>query len=95
MKTVLMLAVIAALAAAWTVERRRGKYWQKCAIANARAKIQKDHASDVEKQQINRKAAREIVRLNAAVEDLQSEIQRQRNINRNLLRQMDKRKDTE
>lgn len=62
-------------------------------MANARARLTKDAACDAELQQINRKAAKAITRLNAQVEDLTSELQRVRNINRNLLKQMDQRKE--
>ena len=77
------------------IQRRRLKYWKRQAMANARARLTKDAACNVEKQEINRKAGRAIAQLNAQVEDLTSELQRVRNINRNLLRQMDKRKEAE
>ena len=64
-------------------------------MANARARLTKDAACDTEKKEINRKAGRAIAQLNAQVEDLTSELQRVRNINRNLLKQMDKRKEAE
>ena len=62
-------------------------------MANARARLTKDAACDAELQQINRKAAKAITQLNAQVEDLTSELQRVRNINRNLLKQLDRRED--
>ena len=75
------------------IQRRRLKYWKRQAMANARARLTKDAACNVEKQEINRKAGRAIAQLNAQVEDLTSELQRVRNINRNLLKQMDQRKE--
>lgn len=62
-------------------------------MANARARLTKDAACDAEMQQLNRKAGRAIAQLNAQVEDLTSELQRVRNINRSLLRQLDRRED--
>ena len=62
-------------------------------MANARARLTKNAAADAEKQEINRKAGRAIAQLNAQVEDLTSELQRVRNINRSLLRQLDRRED--
>lgn len=60
-------------------------------MSNARARLTKDAACDAEKQEINRKAGRAIAQLNAQVEDLTSELRRVRNINRSLLRQLDRR----
>ena len=62
-------------------------------MSNARARLTKDAACDAEKQEINRKAGRAIAQLNAQVEDLTSELRRVRNINRSLLRQLDRRED--
>ena len=73
--------------------RRERNYWKRQAMSNARARLTKDAACNVEKQEINRKAGRAIAQLNAQVEDLTSELQRVRNINRNLLKQMDQRKE--
>ena len=75
--------------------RRQTAYWKRQAMANARARLTKDAACNVEKQEINCKAGREIARLNAQVEDLTAELQRVRNINRNLLKQLDKRKEAD
>ena len=74
-------------------QHRRLEYWKRQAMANARARLTKDAACNVEKQEINRKAGRAIAQLNAQVKDLTAEIKRLRNINRNLLKQMDKRKE--
>ena len=74
-------------------QRRRLEYWKRQAMANARARLTKDAACDTEKKEINRKAGRAIAQLNAQVEDLTAELQRVRNINRNLLKQLDRRED--
>ena len=87
------LAVLAFQVAVLVCQHRRLEYWKRQAMANARARLTKDAACNVEKQEINRKAGRAIAQLNAQVEDLTSELQRVRNINRNLLRQMDQRKE--
>ena len=87
------LAVLAFQIAVLICQHRRLKYWKRQAMANARARLTKDAACNVEKQEINRKAGRAIAQLNAQVEDLTAEIKRLRNINRNLLKQLDRRED--
>lgn len=89
------VVVLAFQIAVLVCQSRRLEYWKRQAMANARARLTKDAACNVEKQEINRKAGRAIAQLNAQVEDLTAELQRVRNINRNLLRQMDKRKEAE
>lgn len=88
--TILMITVSAFSTALW-IQHRRTAYWKRQAMANARARLTKDAACDAEKQEINRKAGRAIAQLNAQVEDLTSELRRVRNINRSLLRQLDRR----
>ena len=92
MTTILIFALVGSLTALWS-QRRRTAYWKRQAMANARARLTKDAACNVEKQEINRKAGRAISQLNAQVEDLTSKLQRVRNVNRNLLRQLDRRED--
>ena len=87
------VVVLAFQIAVLICQDRRLEYWKRQAMANARARLTKDAACNVEKQEINRKAGRAIAKLNAQVEDLTAELQRVRNINRNLLKQMDKRKE--
>ena len=87
------LAVLAFQVAVLVCQHRRLEYWKRQAMANARARLTKDAVCNVEKQEINRKAGRAIAQLNAQVEDLTSELQRVRKINRNLLKQMDQRKE--
>lgn len=89
---ILMITVLAFSTALWS-QCRRTAYWKRQAMANARARLTKDAACDAEMQQLNRKAGRAIAQLNAQVEDLTSELQRVRNINRSLLRQLDRRED--
>ena len=88
-------AVLVFQIAVLVCQHRRIKYWKRQAMANARARLTKDATCDAEMQQLNRKAGRAIAQLNAQVEDLTSELQRVRNINRNLLKQLDKRKDAD
>ena len=92
MTTILIFALVGSLTALWS-QHRRTAYWKRQAMANARARLTKNAAADAEKQEINRKAGRAIAQLNAQVEDLTSELQRVRNINRSLLRQLDRRED--
>ena len=90
--SILMITVSAFSTALWS-QCRRTAYWKRQAMANARARLTKDAACDAEMQQLNRKAGRAIAQLNAQVEDLTAELQRVRNINRNLLKQLDRRED--
>lgn len=89
---ILSIVAIGLSTALWQ-QCRRTAYWKSKAMANARARLTKDAACDAEKQEINRKAGRAIAQLNAQVEDMTSELQRVRNINRALLRQLDRRED--
>ena len=88
-----LFCIIGALVGEIVVLRESRNYWKRQAMANARARLTKDAACNIEKQEINRKAGRAIAQLNAQVEDLTAELQRVRNINRNLLKQMDQRKE--
>ena len=90
MWTILLITVSAFSTGLW-IQCRRTAYWKRQAMSNARARLTKDAACDAEKQEINRKAGRAIAQLNAQVEDLTSELRRVRNINRSLLRQLDRR----
>lgn len=89
---ILSIVAIGLSTALWS-QCRRTKYWKRQAMSNARARLTKDAACDAEKQEINRKAGHAIAQLNAQVEDLTSELQRVRNINRSLLRQLDRQED--
>ena len=91
----IIAVVLAFQSAVLAYQHQRLEYWKRQAMANARARLTKDAACNIEKQEINRKAGRAIAQLNAQVEDLTAELQRVRNINRNLLRQMDQRKEAE
>ena len=91
----IMIVLCVILAVALWNEYKLAEYWQRQAMANARARLTKDAACNVEKQELNRKAGRAIAQLNAQVEDLTAELQRVRNVNRNLLKQLDKRKEAE
>ena len=88
---IVLCGMIGALAGEVYVLVRQRNYWRKSAMGNARGRILKDKQFAEERGQIQRKAAKEIVRLNAENQDLRDDIQRLRNINRNLLRQMDQR----
>lgn len=68
-------------------------YWKQQAISNARARIRKNEAVENEVGQINRKAAAAIAKLNADNEELRDEVKRLRNMNRNLLKQLNRRKE--
>ena len=88
MTIVALLCIIVALAGYSFHLRKERTYWKDSAMANARARLTKNTAFTVEKQEINRRAGRAIAELNAQVDDLTSELKRTRNINRNLLQQL-------
>lgn len=69
---------------------RLTKYWRDNAIRQGRKRVS-GADRNVEHQEINRKAAHQIFLLNSEVERLYDENLRLRNMNRNLLRQMDRR----
>ena len=65
-------------------------HWRDNAISQGRKRVS-GADRNVEHQEINRKAAHQIFLLNSEVERLYDENRRLRNINRNLLKQMDRR----
>lgn len=70
------------------VERNR---WRKNALGNARGRIQKGRELREQEGLLNRNAAKTIAHLKAENEDLRNALQRQKNMNRRLLEQMDRR----
>ena len=90
---IILFALMGALAGEVYVLIRQLRYWKGSAMANARARIRKNEAVENEVGQINRKAAATINRLNTENEELRDEVKRLRNMNRQLLRQMDRRKE--
>ena len=69
-------------------ERNR---WRENALGNARGRIQKGRELREQEGLLNRNAAKTIAHLKAENEDLQNALQRQKNMNRRLLEQMDRR----
>ena len=92
---IILFALVGALAGETYVMVKKRNYWKSSAMANARARILKDKEAEAHEGQINRKAAAAINRLNAENEELRDELQRLRNMNRQLLRQMDRRENHE
>lgn len=90
-----IIAVIVSVAfcvALWTEHREKMRY-RDAALKNGRARLQRDEEHRDEIGQINRRAAHKIAEQNATIEELEGEIRRLRNINRNLLKQMDRREE--
>lgn len=90
-----IIAVIVSVAfcvALWTEHKEKLRY-RDAALKNGRARLQRDEAHRDEIGQINRRAAHKIAEQNATIEELDGEIRRLRNINRNLLKQMDRREE--
>jgi FtsZ-interacting cell division protein ZipA len=90
-----IIAVISSVAfciALWTEHKEKLRY-RDAALKNGRARLQRDEKHRDEIGQINRRAAKRIAEQNATIEDLEGEIRRLRNINRNLLKQMDRREE--
>lgn len=90
-----IIAVIVSVAfcvALWTEHKEKLRY-RDAALKNGRARLQRDEAHRDEIGQINRRAAHKIAEQNATIEELEGEIRRLRNINRNLLKQMDRREE--
>lgn len=89
---VLLFCAVGALAGeSWVLVRQRN-YWKDSAMGNARGRIQLGKELREQEGIINRNAARAIAQLNAENQDLRAALARTENINRNLLRQMDRRK---
>lgn len=94
----LIITIIAAIVSAascvalWTEHKEKLRY-RDAALKNGRARLQRDEAHRDEIGQINRRAAKRIAEQNAIIEELEGEIRRLRNINRNLLKQMDRREE--
>ena len=90
-----IIAVIVSVAfcvALWTEHKEKLRY-RDAALKNGRARLQRDEAHRDEIGQINRRAAHKIAEQNATIEELDGEIRRLRNINRKLLKQMDRREE--
>lgn len=90
-----IIAVIVSVAfcvALWTEHKEKLRY-RDAALKNGRARLQRDEAHRDEIGQINRRAAHKIAEQNATIEELEGEIRRLRNINRNLIKQMDRREE--
>ena len=87
-----LLILLAAVLGGWGLHwRRQAKRWKKNAIMQGRKRLSGADAR-TKTQTISQRAAHQIWMLNEEVERLGSENQRLRNMNRNLLRQMDRRK---
>ena len=95
MRIITIIAIIVTVAlsiAIWTEHREKLRY-RDAALKNGRAAIQKGKELREMDGQINRRAAHKIAEQNAVIEELEGEIRRLRNINRNLLKQMDRREE--
>ena len=89
MKTLLLILCLGLGLGLWR-QTRKTRYWRENAIAQGRKRVS-GADRNVERQEINRKTAHQIFLLNSEVERLYDENIRLRNMNRNLLRQMDRR----
>lgn len=87
-----ILVSVAFCVALWTEHKEKLRY-RDAALKNGRARLQRDEEHRDEIGQINRRAAHKIAEQNATIEELEGEIRRLRNINRNLLKQMDRREE--
>lgn len=87
-----ILVSVAFCVALWTEHKEKLRY-RDAALKNGRARLQRDEDHRDEIGQINRRAAHKIAEQNATIEELEGEIRRLRNINRNLLKQMDRREE--
>ena len=89
---VLLFAAVGALAGEiWVLVRQRN-YWKDSAMGNARGRH--DMYKELREREglINQNAARYITQLEAENRDLRDELQRQKNLCRRALEQMDRRK---
>ena len=89
---VLLFAAVGALAGEiWVLVRKRN-YWRRSAMGNARGRH--DMYKELREQEglMNQNAARYITQLEAENRDLRDELQRQKNLYRRALEQMDRRK---
>lgn len=89
---VLLFAAVGALAGEIYVLSRRRNYWKDSAMGNARGRIQMGKELREQEGLLNRNAAKAIAQLNAENQDLREELQRQKNLYRRALEQMDRRK---
>lgn len=87
-----ILVSVAFCVALWTEHKEKLRY-RDAALKNGRARLQRDEDHRDEIGRINRRAAHKIAEQNATIEELEGEIRRLRNINRNLLKQMDRREE--
>jgi len=92
---VILFAVIGLLAGEVYVQYKQKKKWKASAMGNAHAR----HAmyKDLREQGnlINKNAAMNIKRLEAENQDLRDALQRQRNLNRSMMRKMDRRQNND
>lgn len=70
---------------------RQARRWRDSAIGNARKRLRKNLDHENEVGQINRKAAKEIARLNEDLDALVAENRRLRKINENYRKQVERR----
>ena len=86
-----LCCVIIAMAGEIYVLAKQRAYWKASAMGNARGRH--DMYKDLREQEglLNRNAAKTIAHLKSENEDLRSALQRQKNRNRRLLEQMDRR----
>ena len=66
-------------------------YWRENAVKQGKKRLTGDDRAKVESQTINQRAAHQIFLLNEEIERVLADNRRLRNINRNLLKQMDRR----
>lgn len=89
---VLLFCAVGALAGEIYVLLRQRNYWKDSAMGNARGRIQMGKELREQEGLLNRNAARAIALLNAENQDLRDELQRQKNLYRRTMEQMDRRK---
>ena len=89
--TIFLCCVIGAMALyIYHLVRERNR-WRENALGNARGRIQKVRELREQEGLLNRNAAKTIAHLNAENEDLRNALQRQKNMYRRLLEQIDRR----
>lgn len=93
MKLMIMIlfGVIGFLIGEVYVQIKQKRYWKDSAMGNAHARHEMYKELRDQDNLINKNAARNIKRLEAENQDLRDALQRQRNLNRSMMRQMDRR----